>query len=221
MMCLFLRKRSSHCRGLPPLFFDFAGVQTCRSSFDAAVNRIVRFTLKHIFAERFESFSVFVPLVMLCVGIVFSLVWDRFREVYVSVCVVQIQPFALVRSCNIWVWRTRGFREFLWQDCGPLPCPVSAFDFGESLSTHPRSSNFDPSWPLARTADSIKLPQSGLVLVLAHMKVLQWRAQSVGLRKSDREDNVCRSNNRRLRAGPSKYTSLWYPIQQLSIRGKS
>ena len=33
-------------------------MQTCRSSFDAAVVAIVRFTLKHAFADRFEPFSV-------------------------------------------------------------------------------------------------------------------------------------------------------------------
>ena len=68
LMCLSHRNSSSHCRGpLPPNFFHgFASMQTCKRSFDADVIPIVRFTLMHTFAERFEPFSVLVPLAIHC-----------------------------------------------------------------------------------------------------------------------------------------------------------
>ena len=70
-----LRKCTCHCLGRPPqLFHGFAGVQTCRSPFEATVVPIVRFTLQHAFVERLSPCAF--PLAVQRAGIVFSLIRD-------------------------------------------------------------------------------------------------------------------------------------------------
>ena len=109
----------------------------------------------------------------------------------------------------------RGFRELPLQDCGPLLCPVSSFGFGDSLSTHPRSSNFyQPNMTLATTSgtagqeatDVQALKRLGkhpsFVPIFGHMKVVQWEAQPEGLHEPARKDKVQSSSSRFVARNP-------------------
>ena len=110
----------------------------------------------------------------------------------------------------------RGSRAPL-QECGPLPCPVSAFGLGDLLSTHPRASkccqsNMTPCYDiLHRMLQHAAGEQQGFVPVFGHMKVVQLQAQPAGLHKSTTHDYVRRLNNRRQNHDPLIY----------NVRGKS
>ena len=117
-----------------------------------------------------------------------------------------------------------GFRELPLQECGPLPCPVAAFGFGDLLSTHPRSSNccqpnmtpcHDILHRRLQEATDVQAcdrlgKQPGFAPVFGYMKVVQWEAQPVGLHKPARKDNVRGLSNRRVSTGLGNFTSLWF-----------
>ena len=58
-------------------------------------------------------------------------------------------------------------------------------------------------------------------LVFNDVMVVQWEAQPVWLHKPAREEHVCRLDDRRMSACPSKIMSFGYQGQQLLVHGKS
>ena len=113
------------------LFHGFASVQTCRSSFDAAVVPIVRYTLKNTFAESFEPFSVFIPFAVKCAGVVFSLIRDRLARFTSDFL---LRTVSLTRVSHHLSVTHVGFSR--------VPGAISAFRLEHPLSTHQRSTNF-------------------------------------------------------------------------------